>query len=42
MAGEQCGMTALLHDLSVIDVADLVRILDGGQAVRDDEACSAL
>ena len=38
MAGEQLGMVALLHDLPVVDVADLIRILDRGQAVRDDEA----
>ena len=42
MAGEQLGMVALLHDLPVVDVADLIRILDRGQAVRDDEARASL
>ena len=42
MTGEQLGMVALLHDLPVVDVADLIRILDRGQAVRDDEARASL
>ena len=32
MTGEQLGMVALFHDLTVVDVADLIRILDRGQA----------
>ena len=35
-------MAALLHDLPVVDVADLIRILDGGKPVRDDEARASL
>ena len=42
MTGEQLGMVALLHDLPVVDEADLIRILDCGQAVRDDEARASL
>ena len=42
MAGEQLGMVALLHDLTVVDEADFIRVLDGGKPVRDDEARAAL
>ena len=42
MTGEQLGMVALFHDLTVVDEADLIRILDGGKPVRDDEARASL
>ena len=35
-------MRAVLHDLAVVDVEDLVRVLDGGQPVGDDEARATL
>lgn len=35
-------MRAVLDDLAVIDVEDLVRVLDRRQAVRDDEARAPL
>ena len=35
-------MVALLYDLPMVDVADHVRVLDGGQSVRDDEARTSL
>ncbi len=38
MTGEQLGMVALFHDLTVVDEADFIRVLDGGKPVRDDES----
>lgn len=38
LGGEQLRVRAVLDDLAVIDVEDLVRVLDRRQAVRDDEA----
>ena len=35
-------MVALLYDLPMVDVTDHVRVLDGGQSVRDDEARTPL
>ena len=35
-------MRAVLDDLAVIDVEDLIRVLDRRQAVRDDEARAPL
>ena len=42
MTGEQLGMVALFHDLTVVDEADFIRVLDGGKPVRDDEARASL
>ena len=39
---QQFGVRAVLHDLAVVDVEDLVRVLDGGQPVGDDEARATL
>ena len=39
---QQFGVRAVLHDLAVVDVEDLVRVLDGGQPVGDDEARTTL
>ena len=33
MTGEQLGMVALFHDLTVVDEADFIRVLDGGKPV---------
>ena len=35
-------MVAVLDNLTVVDIADLVRILDGRQAMRNDEARTPL
>lgn len=42
LGGEQLRVRAVLDDLAVIDVEDLVRVLDRRQAVRDDEARAPL
>jgi len=37
LLGQELLVGAMLHDLPMIDIEDLVSILDGGQPVGDDE-----
>lgn len=42
LPSQQLLMVAVLDNLTVVDIADLVRILDGRQAMRNDEARTPL